>query len=163
MFRLPRFDQTAVADAVSDWWIELLRRLTRVGVAGFRCLTLDLVPASFWRRLIATFPETLFLAWTPGVSSLESLAGVGFDLTCSSAGWWDGRASWFLDEQASVTEDRAGTGVTGAIVSRAVGASPAAGCGCCRLRIVWRLRIAASTGAGLFLPMGFEFATEPPV
>jgi starch synthase (maltosyl-transferring) len=96
---VPRFDQTALADAVSDWWIELLARLTRVGIDGFRCLTLDLVPALCWRRMIATFPEALFLGLDPRVGNLPAFDGIGFDLTCSSAGWWDGRASWFLDEQ----------------------------------------------------------------
>jgi starch synthase (maltosyl-transferring) len=155
---VPRFDQTTLADAVSDWWIELLTRFTRVGIAGFRCLTLDLVPGSFWRRLTATFPETLFLAWTPGVSEPRRFAGVGFDLTCSSAGWWDGRQSWFLDEQ---------------IALRAVAPSVASPEPSFLDRLAQRLapdahiaapyrlalRIAASTGAGLFMPMGFEYAT----
>ncbi len=125
---VPRFGQTALADALSDWWIELLTRLTRAGIAGFRCLTLDLVPASFWRRMTATFPEALFLAWTPGVTKLRAFAGIGFDLTCSSAGWWDGRASWFLDEQAALLKIAPAVGVTRAVVPRAPGAAASAGC-----------------------------------
>ncbi len=155
---VPRFDQTALADAVSEWWIELLARLTRVGIAGFRCLTLDLVPASCWRRMIATFPEALFLAWTPGVSNLRAFDGIGFDLTCSSAGWWDGRASWFLDEQIALRE-----------IAPAMASPEPSFLERLRHRLApdadvavsyrLALRIAASTGAGLFLPMGFEFAT----
>jgi starch synthase (maltosyl-transferring) len=155
---VPRFDQTVLADAVADWWTDLLTRLTGVGIVGFRCLTLDLVPAFFWRRLITTFPECLFLAWTPGVAGLHMLAGVGFDLTCSSAGWWDGRASWFLDEQDALRE------IAPAIASPEPSflerltqrLAPDADIGA-SYRLA--LRIAASTGAGLFLPMGFEFAT----
>jgi starch synthase (maltosyl-transferring) len=155
---VPRFDQTALADAVSDWWIELLARLTRVGIDGFRCLTLDLVPALCWRRMIAAFPEALFLAWTPGVSNLPAFDGIGFDLTCSSAGWWDGRASWFLDEQIALRE-----------IAPAMASPEPSFLERLRHRLApdadvavsyrLALRIAASTGAGLFLPMGFEFAT----
>jgi starch synthase (maltosyl-transferring) len=155
----PRFSQTTVADALSDWWIERLTRLTRAGIAGFRCLTLDLVPASFWRRVITAFPDCLFLAWTPGVTGLHDFAGAGFDLTCSAAGRWDGRASWFLDEQAALRD------VAPALVSPepsfldrlAQHLAPGAD-----VADAYRLalRIAAATGSGLFLPMGFEYATS---
>ncbi|HEY4042741.1 MAG TPA: maltotransferase domain-containing protein, partial [Rhodopila sp.] len=155
---IPRFHETVLADAVSDWWIALLGRLTHAGIAGFRCLTLDLVPTSFWRRIVTTFSESLFLAWTPGVIGLKAFAGVGFDLTCSSAGWWDGRASWFLDEQAALRE------IAPAVASPepsflerlAQRLRPDSDIAAC-YRLA--LSIAASTGAGLFLPMGFEFAT----
>jgi starch synthase (maltosyl-transferring) len=156
---VPRFDQTDFADAVADWWIELLTRLTHAGVSGFRCLTLDLVPGSFWRRLTASFPDALFVAWTPGVANLDDFAGVGFDRTVSSAGWWDGRASWFLDDQAALRE------VAPALASPepsfldrlAQRLAPDAD-----IPEAYRLalRIAAATGSGLFLPMGFEYATS---
>jgi starch synthase (maltosyl-transferring) len=156
---VPRFGETALADAVADWWIELLTRLSGAGISGYRCLTLDLVPASFWRRLVTTFPDKLFLAWTPGVTDLRRFEGVGFDLTCSSAGWWDGRASWFLEEQETLEA------IAPALASPepsfldrlarrlAPDADVAAS-----YRLA--LHIAAATGAGLFLPMGFEFATS---
>ena len=154
-----QFGQTTVADAVSNWWIELLSRLTRAGIAGFRCLTMNVVPASFWRRLITSFPEALFLAWTPGVHNLADFAEVGFDLSCSSAGWWDGRASWFLDEQVALRQ------VAPALASPepsflerlAKRLPPDAD-----LAVSYRLalRIAAATGVGLFLPAGFEYATS---
>ena len=155
----PRFSQTAVADAVLDWWIDQLGRLTQAGVSGFRCLTLDLVPGSFWRRVTATFPDALFLAWTPGVGHVAGLAGLGFDLTCSSAAWWDGRAAWFLDEQ--VTLEAVAPALASpepSFLDRLVGRlAPDADIG-----VSYRLalHIAATTGAGLFLPMGFEYATN---
>jgi starch synthase (maltosyl-transferring) len=156
---VPRFNQTALADAVSDWWIDLLTRLTRAGVAGFRCLTLDLVPASFWRRVTASFPEALFLAWTPGVTNLHEFESVGFDLTCSSAGWWDGRASWFLDEQEALRNVApALASPEPSFLDRLAQRLPPDADVSAAYRLA--LRIAAATGAGLFLPMGFEFATS---
>jgi starch synthase (maltosyl-transferring) len=155
----PRFDQTAIADAISNWWIDLLGRLTQAGVAGFRCLTLDLVPIPFWRRLIAACPTSLFLAWTPGFPTPRALDGAGFDLTCLASGWWDGRAPWFLEDQLALQE-----------IAPAIAApepsfmerltqrlSPDADVAA-SYRLA--LRVATATGAGLFLPMGFEFATR---
>ena len=155
----PRFEQTAVADGIADWWIGLLARLTEAGVAGFRCLTLDLVPVSFWRRLITTFPEAMFFAWTPGVGRLNQFADIGFDLTCSSAAWWDGRASWFFDEQAALhTIAPALASPEPSFMDRlALRLAPDADI---VASYQLALKIAASTGAGLFLPMGFEYATN---
>jgi starch synthase (maltosyl-transferring) len=156
---VPRFGQPAVADGISDWWIELLTRLTRVGVDGFRCLTLNLVPISFWRRMTASFPEALFLAWTPGVNGLHDFAGAGFDLTCSSAGWWDGRASWFLDEHVALRDVApALASPEPSFLERLTQRLPPDA----DIPVAYRLalRVAASTGAGLFLPMGFEYATS---
>jgi starch synthase (maltosyl-transferring) len=156
---VPRFGQTSLAEAVADWWIALLTRLTGVGITGFRCLTLDLVPPAFWRRVIATFPETLFLAWTPGVSGLRDLAGIGFDLTCSSAGWWDGRASWFLDEQVALQAIAPAVATPEpSFLERLAHRLPPDADVAESYRLA--LGIAASTSNGLFLPMGFEFATS---
>jgi starch synthase (maltosyl-transferring) len=156
---VPRFGQPALVDAVADWWIELLTRLTRVGVAGFRCLTLNLVPPTFWRRLTAAFPEALFLAWTPGVAGPRDFAGAGFDLTCSSAGWWDGRASWFLDEQAALRDVApALASPEPSFLDRLAQRLPPDANIADSYRLA--LGIAAATGAGLFLPMGFEYVTS---
>jgi starch synthase (maltosyl-transferring) len=156
---VPRFDQTAMADAVSDWWIDLLTRFARAGVAGFRCLTLDLVPTSFWRRVTASFPESLFVAWTPGVAGLHDFAGAGFARTVSSAGWWDGRASWFLDEQVALRDvaPALATPEPSFLDRLAQRLPPDA-----NIADAYRfaLRIAAATGSGLFVPMGFEYAAS---
>jgi len=155
---VPRFNQTAVADAVSEWWIGLLTRFTRVGIAGFRCLTLDLVPATFWRRLTGSFPEALFLAWTPGVNDCRSFTEVGFDLTCALSGNWDGHESWFLEEQAALRSMAPVlTSPEPSFLERLAQRLPSETDIPAAYRLA--LRIAATTGAGLFLPMGFEYAT----
>ena len=156
---IPRFGQTDLAEAGADWWSQLLARLTRNGVSGFRCLTLNQVPAVFWRRLIASCPQALFLAWTPGVAKPRDFVGVGFDLTCTSAGWWNGRAPWFLDEHA-VLRDVAPVLASPepSFLDRLVQhLSPDVD-----IASAYRLalRVAAATGSGLFLPMGFEYAAD---
>jgi starch synthase (maltosyl-transferring) len=161
---VPRFDQTSLADAVADWWIEHLKGLLRIGIAGFRCLTLESVPASFWRRVIAACrtadADAWFLAWTPGVSgeSLHRLRGVGFDLTCNSAAWWDGRAPWFLDEHEALRQVAPSVGSPEpSFLERLASRLPPD----VDLAAAYRLalNIAAATSAGLFVPMGFEYAT----
>ena len=162
---LPRFERTSLTDAVSGWWAERMSVFVRAGVAGFRCLTLDRVPASFWRRLLGSLraanPDTLFLAWTPGVDwgAVRSLAGAGFDLTCSSAGWWDGRASWFLDEHALLRDVApALAGPEPSFLERLARRLPPGADHAAAYRFA--LGVAVATGAGLFLPMGFEYAAD---
>jgi starch synthase (maltosyl-transferring) len=158
---IPRFNQTDVADAVADWWVELLERFVRAGIAGFRCLTLDLLPVSFWRRLTATLPNALFLAWTPGVAGLERFVGAGFDLTCSSTGWWDGHAAWFFDEQVALHRIAPALGSPEpSFLERLAKRLPPEADISAAYRLA--LRVAAATGSGLFLPMGFEFGTNRP-
>lgn len=158
---VPRFDTIDQVDCISDWWIDLLTTLAGHGIDGFRCLSLDVTPASFWRRLTRALPESLFLAWTPGIERerLHDLAGAGFDLTCSSAGKWDGHAPWFLEEQAAL----------GAVAPALASPEPSFSDRLAQhlppdadlpARYRLALGIAASTGAGLFLPMGFEFVTR---
>ncbi len=131
----------------------------QAGIESFRCLTLDRIPAWFWGRLTAAFPDALFLAWTPGVPQLRDLAGAGFSLSVSSAAWWDGRAPWFFDEQVALRDVApALASPEPSFLDRLVRRlAPDAD-----LPEAYRLslQIAAATGAGLFLPMGFEYATS---
>jgi starch synthase (maltosyl-transferring) len=99
-----RFDETAVAREVTQWWSERLLHMAGLGVAGFRCKEPQLLPPHVWRSIIATVkqtaPDCRFLAWMPGLdwSAVAALQGVGFDGAFSSVAWWDGRASWLVEE-----------------------------------------------------------------
>jgi starch synthase (maltosyl-transferring) len=162
-----RLQQTEIAEAMAVWWLDRLTRLVQAGVDGFRCLDPDHVPASFWRRIIGALKQNHercdFLAWTPGVerSMLPRLEGIGFDHVCSSLAWWDGRANWLVEEiemlrhiapmiaspEPSFFERRAARVPLGGDVPVA-----------CR----FALRLAAAAANGLFVPMGFEYATRRP-
>jgi starch synthase (maltosyl-transferring) len=157
-----RFDQSS-ADGATEWWVERLLRLANAGASGFCFSQPQLVPADVWRRIIDAvgqgYPDIRFVAWTPGLSwpDIARLRGIGFDGAFSSAPWWDGRASWFVDEHELLR------GV-GAVI-----ASPEAPFG---PRLVRRLgqvenpiplyrhmvQRAAAVGDGLIVPMGFEYA-----
>jgi starch synthase (maltosyl-transferring) len=160
-----RLDRTDVAEQLTGWWLDRLDRLMRAGVAGFRCLEPHRVPAAIWQQLIKTLRgnarDCHFLAWTPGLerAALAGLSSAGFDHVCSSLGWWDGRASWLVEEvealrriapviaspEPSFFERRAARLPPGSDVPTAY-----------RLA----LRLAATAASGIFVPMGFEYATR---
>ena len=162
-----RFDQEEPAHRLGEWWAGRLSRLAAAGVAGFRCIRPDHVPPAVWRQIIADVrraaPGTLFIAWTPGVprEAIAALAGVGFDFVASSLGWWDARATWFLEEAEVLRH------VAPSIASPepsfadrlAPRLDPQADVGVGYRRA---LRLAAATASGLFVPMGFEYATRRP-
>ncbi len=158
-----RFADPAVANDAAEWWIDRLRRLARVGVGGFRCLEPHLVPPGIWRRIIDALGEDVreygFLAWTPGVNwdLLAGLEEAGFAATFSSLPWWDGRAAWFVEEHEILRR-----------IGRVI-AAPEAPFGprlarrvedAANLPLRYRhmARCAVSTGDGVLVPMGFEYA-----
>jgi starch synthase (maltosyl-transferring) len=160
-----RFDDPNVTKEVASWWTQRLLRLTAAGVTGFRCVEPQLVPSSAWLQIIAgvkqSSPGCRFLAWTPGIewSALAALRSVGFDATFSSLPWWNGRASWFVEEHELLR-------LIGPVI-----ACPEAPFGP-RLAArfeeqpnplpIYRraLRCAAAIGNGIMVPMGFEYATS---
>jgi len=160
-----RFDDLVIAQELAAWWVDRLVRLARAGAAGFRCTEPQLVPARVWRHVIASVrqscPDCCFLAWTPGLDwpAVAALRGLGFSAAFSSLPWWDGRASWFVEEHELLR----GIGSViacpeapfGPRVARRYGESP-------NLPPIYRhlLRCAAATGNGIMVPMGFEFAAS---
>jgi starch synthase (maltosyl-transferring) len=99
-----RFEDPTIAKQIAAWWIERLARLARVGAAGFRCEDPGAMPPNLWRHVIAgvkqRVPNCRFLAWTPGLDwrTIAALWDVGFDAAFSSVAWWDGRATWLVEE-----------------------------------------------------------------
>jgi starch synthase (maltosyl-transferring) len=160
-----RFDDPVAAPQLTEWWVERLCRLAATGISGFGCQDLALVPAQVWRDVIgavrARCRNIRFLAWTPGLdwSRVIDLRGAGFDAAFSSIAWWDGRASWFVEEH----EVLRGVGSVincveppfAARLARSIEHPN-------RKRATYRyfLKRAAATGSGLLVPMGVEFAAD---
>ncbi|WP_440985119.1 maltotransferase domain-containing protein [Xanthomonas sontii] len=103
-----RFASAEEGAGLAQWWSARLLDWVHSGVAGFRVLQPQRVPASLWRTLIdgvhAHAPQARLLAWTPGLGldALRGLAGAGFDAAFSSLAWWDGRGDWFFDEDSAL-------------------------------------------------------------
>jgi len=156
-----QFADSRVTEALGAWWADRLGRLARAGVTGFRCLHPDRVPAAVWRRVIEANPDSLFIAWTPGVTwdAVRGLAGVGFDWVVSSLPWWDGRASWFVEEAAVLREVAPALATPEASFAERLAPrlDPRAD-----VRTAYRrsLALAAALGSGILVPMGFEYATR---
>ncbi len=162
-----RFGATETAEGLTEWWSERLVRLLRAGVAGFRALEPDRVPPAVWRRLIdrlrAAAPDSLMLAWTPGTdrAAATRLAGAGFGLVAASLAWWDGRAPWLVEEIEALRDVAPAIGSPEpSFTDRLAGHLPAGADICNAYRHA--LRVTAATAAGLFLPMGYEYATRRP-
>ncbi len=161
---LARWNVPETAESLADWWEERLRRFVQAGVAGFRCKAPDRVPPAIWRRLMAAVPGARFLAWTPGLpaEAVPPLAGIGFAGAFSSLAWWDMRGDWLVEEAQRL----APLGPVLATVEAPFGprlALQEADPGLARLAALRHLRLAAGTGAGLLVPMGFEFGARRPL
>ena len=148
------------AQAIGGW--------AAAGVQGLRVLQPHAAPPGFWGRLIgqvrAAGAELAFIAQTQAAprEAVLALAGCGFDALTSSLPWWDGRARWFVEEHEALRTvapliaeveppfgPRLSAGQTD-VAARA-------------LAYEQRLKLAAATGAGLLVPMGFELADGAPL
>jgi starch synthase (maltosyl-transferring) len=158
-----RFDRPDVAKRLVALWANRLGDLLKAGVAGFRFHNPQSLSAELWRslngELRSASPDVVSLAWTPGMPwpQLEALANADFDGVFSSLPWWDRRSSWLAEEldllrrvACIIACPEAPFGPRLASRLRPTDDLPAA--------YRQALRIAAATGDGLMVPMGFEFA-----
>ncbi|WP_347554570.1 maltotransferase domain-containing protein [Robbsia sp. KACC 23696] len=178
----PRADLIAHADfghpdtqsPLVDWWIRQLRRYAESGVAGFRFDGIDGIAPHVWRRLAAgvreTYPTQRFLAWTPGASrdALRDLESAAFDGVFSSVRWWDARADWLADEVQALAriappiafpETPFGPRLLSDLPTLSAPSDTAAVARAYRRAV----QIAALTGTGWMMPMGFEFGVDRPL
>jgi starch synthase (maltosyl-transferring) len=142
------------------------RALVEAGATGFIARAALLLPPTFWaaslRRLRTEVPGLLLIADTLGGApdDVRALAGVGFDFRLGSVAWWDGRAPWFLEQEAAL-----------AVVAPSIGfplplagprqAPAVATTGAMRqAHARQRLLLAGVTSSGLMVPAGFEFGAD---
>ena len=90
-------------EAAADWWAGKIAELVGAGAQGFRLLGLADLPAQALRRILDRAhgkTACVFWGWTPGVpwSRHEELLGAGLSAVFASTSWWDGRASWYVEE-----------------------------------------------------------------
>src|SRR5262249_25528855 len=88
---------------------------------------------------------------------ITALANAGFDDVFSSVAWWDGRSSWFTTENEILRRVAPVIAAPEVPFDTRLAArlSPSDDLGCAYRH---RLRLAAATGSGIMVPMGFEFA-----
>lgn len=155
------------AGELEHWWQALLQDYAAAGVAGFRVIEPQGVSRDALRRVVARVAarhaRCCFMAWAPGATPQQwsDLSDCGFDGVFSSLPWWDLRAGWFVEEferLAAVApvlhpvEAPFGTRLAAHTPANEVEADA------CRM-----LQAAALLGAGLMVPMGFEFGVRTPM
>ncbi|MDP9838525.1 starch synthase (maltosyl-transferring) [Neorhizobium huautlense] len=154
--------------AEPDEWRQRLIRLGELGLSGFRCLELQTLAPDAWRSLISGVkrqkPELSFLAWTPGTAfeTRRALGGVGFDASFSSLAWWNFQEGWFAEEH----EAQSGFGREIAFPEAPFSRRVAHGTDSAEVlerRAERALKLAASLGGGLMVPMGFEYGAATPL
>ncbi|HLG86667.1 MAG TPA: maltotransferase domain-containing protein [Alphaproteobacteria bacterium] len=91
-------------DALVNYWTEIVNRIARAGVRGFRCDAAYQVPVEIWQALIGRArraqDDLVFSAETLGcrVEEVERLAPAGFDYLFNSSKWWDLKADWAIEQ-----------------------------------------------------------------
>lgn len=159
-----RYECQDTLEAIAGYWQEQLLALARAGVSGFRCLELGHSPPTLWKKIIqavkAGSAGPRFLAWTPGCTAaqIEALADCGFDATFSSGAWWDYRSRWLAEDHERLGRIAPPIAFPDspdeALLARVAGNVDAAA----RKRVYLRaLGLAAATGNGILVPMGFEY------
>lgn len=131
--------------AFERMWIDRLSRLARSGVSAFRLIGLQQISPATLATIIAGVRAGVpcrFLAWTPGLPwpALSGLAGIGLDGVFASVPWWDGRASWFVEEHEILRRIAPVIGMA-VVPSEDAAASPSR----------HKLEIAAATCSGLLV------------
>lgn len=148
-------------------WTERLWRLSGLGLSGYRVLGIDRAAPSLFKSLIAAVREKAdaqFLAWTPGTDFAvrRAIADVGFSGCFSSMAWWDLDERWFVEEhrvqqalgwQVAFPEPPFARRIAHGTESREI----------LERRAVRALRLAASLGGGLMVPIGFEYGAATPL
>ncbi|MBX5176233.1 alpha-1,4-glucan--maltose-1-phosphate maltosyltransferase [Rhizobium lentis] len=148
-------------------WTERLWRLSGLGLSGYRVLGIDRAAPSLFKSLIAAVREKAdaqFLAWTPGTDFAvrRAIADVGFSGCFSSMAWWDLDERWFVEEhrvqealgwQVAFPEPPFARRIAHGSESREI----------LERRAVRALRLAASLGGGLMVPIGFEYGAATPL
>ncbi len=160
-----RLDVPETAQAVAGFATLAVAGWAAAGLKGLRVLQPHAAPPAFWRGLIAEVrrvsPDLVFLAETQAAprEAMLALAGCGFDALTSSLPWWDGRARWFVEEHEALrsvapliadVEPLFGPRLSAGYTDPTEAA----------LAYEQRLTLAAATGVGLLVPMGFEAASR---
>ncbi|MDN3566870.1 DUF3416 domain-containing protein [Paeniroseomonas aquatica] len=166
--RAARWDEPGSAAALTQYWAPRLARFAAAGVAGFRCDAPARLPAAIWRQLIEAAPGARFLAWTAGLpaDALPGLAGAGFAAVFDSLAWWDLRADWLVEEAARLASLAPAIATLEAPFGRRLSAQdpdPAIDPGLAEAFARRHLRLAAGIGAGMLVPMGFEYGSRRPL
>ncbi len=165
---LARLSDPSSAEAVLDYVCARTERWFAGGLGGVRLVGLEAAGPDFWReavsRLRAQKPDAEIIGDTPGAArpAVAALAGCGLDHIISSSAWWDGRARWLAEEHEALRRVAPLLGQPEAPYGPRL-ASRLGGEADLRTAYERALLVATAVGAGLFVPMGFEYGERTPL
>ena len=155
------WNEPGAVGPLTDYWDKVIADLQALGVSGFRADAAYMVPLDVWRTLIERARSrdagTVFMAEALGcpIKEAASISGL-FDMTMNSFCWWDGRESWFLDQQRIF-----GPGATTVAFPEshdtARFAADASDAGTAMHRARMRYAMASQVSGGVMMPIGYEF------
>ena len=134
-----------------DWWSEQVKRWLGAGVRGFRLIAPAMTPPRLREALIETAAHqgsnhATFIADTTAQPRDRVAELSGFDFCLSSLPWWDGRASWLVEEYDALSRV-APVIAQVELPDKLAPVSSWQRCG--------RLALAAVTGSGVMLPLDY--------
>ncbi|MBN1129292.1 MAG: hypothetical protein JXA71_09915 [Chitinispirillaceae bacterium] len=142
-----------------NYWDRLIVFYQEMGIRGFRCDAAYQVPADLWKWLIERakkrYPASRFYAETLGcrLDQVQALSGSGFDYLFNSVKWWNGEASWALDQHAAHKHIAPSIGFAESHdTERLAGVHPGS-----EAAQKSRYAISAFFSEGLLMPAGFEY------
>ncbi|MDY7579067.1 DUF3416 domain-containing protein [Herbaspirillum sp. RTI4] len=167
---LPRWEPTTPGVRFPEDMVERLTPALDAGVAGFCCVMDDAVLPLQWAHLTVALrkqqPCCTFLAWTPDMPLLQidSLSDCGFDAMFSSAAWWDFHASWYFRERQHIAALAAPVVFPEDPFGRRLSRQYNLDDPVLRKNAAQRaLLLAAATGSGILVPMGYEYGLTQPL
>jgi starch synthase (maltosyl-transferring) len=162
---LARLDSPHASEALSDWADAHIADWIEAGAQGFRLLRTDGAPPAFWRgriqRARALAPGLMVIADASGLPREAALAleGCGVDRLVSSLPWWDARARWLAEEHEDLRLIAPLLGAPEAPFALRLAEHVPADADL-HAAYAGRLLLAAALGAGLMVPMGFEYGAR---
>jgi starch synthase (maltosyl-transferring) len=153
---------TADADLTGlvDWWAKRFIEWAHAGIADFRCLRPDRVPAQFWRELIAAVrrrhPQAGFMASAFDAVEAAAFVECGFDFFTSCSRNWDYRAEGFCERVAKLARIAGVIAMPEAPFDRRLSRA-FRDTGRAQRAARRALSFTTAYGTGWLMPMGFEF------
>lgn len=98
------FSERPERQQIVEYFGDVVRHYTGLGIRGFRCDAAYKVPQAVWRSIIdaghRSNNDAVFIAENLGgmMEEVEALRSSGFDYLFNSAKWWDFKEGWLLEQ-----------------------------------------------------------------
>ena len=157
------FGQPAAHDRLVRFWQERLVRWQSWGIAGVRCHAAHVVPPTVWHDILAPVraadPAWSAIGWMTARPRQQVIAAAEvFDCMPSSAAWWDGRATWLVEEYRVVGRVTRLLAFPDDPFGRRLAARVPPGQALASHRMA--LQAASTLADGWLVPMGFEYGAH---